>query len=252
MSMIKRLSLGLLAGLLIVLVKIIGPDQEYISSIIEASSSEKIFSYAFISLATVTLGAISVIFTKEKDPRKLLFFCASVPAMLSTYTGEVRDKLPIDSQGASIVNQSINRAAINDNFQPSIFSSTAFAQTAGANQDNECVEPSFFSKFSQSTQQYLTGQKYANKPYYNVIVASTKNYEEAKGIALQIFEKNKSWTPYVGCRRPDNPYYPVVIGPSNTQVEAAAWKGKFEQSKIMPETPYLSFYQYRQPIFTPQ
>jgi len=248
MSLLQRLFWGFLAGLVIIIVKIIGPDQDYVRSLFDLGYSAQTTFYAFISFLTILLGTISALFNKEKEPIKLLLFCASVPALLSTYTGEVRNSVP--GLQDDVASSSINRTSTGSFGLPTIFFSTAFAQTI--NTQDECVEPGFAAEFSKTAQQYLSGRTNAAQTNYSVIVASIKDLEEAKALATKIFTTNRAWSPYVGCRRPGNEYFPVIIGTATTEVEATELKVKFEAAEILSAEPYLSSYEYRTEIFTPQ
>lgn len=85
-----------------------------------------------------------------------------------------------------------------------------------------------------------------------MVVASKRDFEEAKAVARTVFQTDKRWAPFVGCKRPGNDFYPVIIGPTTNKVEAAELKGRFEQAKILPDGPFLSFYPYRKAVFTQQ
>ncbi|MDF2369737.1 MAG: hypothetical protein P1V21_02980 [Rhizobiaceae bacterium] len=249
MTMKQRVFWGFLAGLTIVLVKIIGPDQSYLRSLFYQISSVDLVFYIFISIVTIVLGAISGLFSKEHEPVKLLLFCASVPALLSTFTGERREAIPLQAPAATE-----NRASADGINRPSMFITSAHAQTLNQTlrQKHVCNEGSFTQRFTQSAQQYLTGKSNARLADYSVVVSSTPDFDKAKRIATQIFTKDKAWAPYVGCRKPGNANYPVIIGPPTSEVEAAEWKGRFEEAQVMPGSAYLSYYEFRKPVFTPR
>ena len=91
MSLFECLGWGVLAGTVIVLVKILGPDQPYVQSLFNGAARPDITFYMFISLITIVLGCLSGAFCNESERIKLLLFCASVPALLATATSERRN-----------------------------------------------------------------------------------------------------------------------------------------------------------------
>ena len=84
-----------------------------------------------------------------------------------------------------------------------------------------------------------------------MVVWSTKNLATAKQIAGKVAKSSDQWHVSVGCRRPGNPYFPVMVGTKTTEVEAAELLGRFQEAGILAEKPYLSAYPFRQPIYTP-
>lgn len=240
-----KLFWGALAGILIVLVKILGPDKIFVQSLFEGAATGGIAFYVFISAITILLGTISGLFSKEKEPVKLLIFCASVPALLTTVTTEQREPAATGSTSAPAV----DRAQLDTPMLPPLLISTAHAQSA--DKSHECNEGTFFQNFTQTGAQYLSGAKRSNQPFYAAVVASTQNYEEAKSIADKIYRQNKNFAPFVGCKRPGNANYPVIVGQIGTQAAAAEWIGRFEEAGILNAKPYLSFYEHRSPVYTP-
>lgn len=244
MTMKQRFLWGCLAGLTIVFVKIIGPDNDHVRSLFGNIYSADVSFYLFISVITVFLGAISGLFTKEQEPVKILLFCASVPALLSTFTAEQRDTIPqpqSNQDRADFISESTGNGALGFIVSP------AFADT----EENVCSEGSAFSKFQTSAQNYLSGSKTAQRPYYAVVAASTKSLDKAKEIAAEIKQANEDWAPYVGCKKPGNQYYPIIVGSIGDQVSAAQLKGQFDAAGVLDQESYVSYYQYRKPIYTP-
>jgi hypothetical protein len=248
MPIFHRAAWGFLAGLLIVLLKIQGPDQSYVRSLFSSYELMDAVFYVFISLVTISLGLISGLFSKEREPVKLLVFCASIPALLSTATSEQREAFPVsltEINSASIVDQIDHLDMISF---PS-FISSAHAQTESS--EYICVEDNFLVRFSNSAQRYVTGESYSNLPFYAVVAASTTDFELAKEISKKIFDENAAWAPFVGCRRPGNDYFPIIVGNIGTKTEAIEQKTRFEEESVLPFLPELSFYEYRTKIFVP-
>ncbi len=238
-----RVFWGFLAGIAIVLVKILGPDRDFVNSLFAAISLPDITFYAFISIITISLGAISGAFCNESDRVKLLLFCASVPALLSTATAEKRDMIPIPPETVARAGGSVNSFRL-----PPVFATPAYAQIAD---NTECREDSFFSKFAQSAQNYLSGTSQASRANYVVIVYSSADLAEARSVADRIAAAGGDWNPYVGCHRPGNPNYPVIVGERGSELQAADLKGRFDALGMLPDPAYLSNYAWSVPIYQP-
>jgi len=247
MSIAQRVFWGLMAGAAIVLVKVLGPDQPYVKSLFVGGTAADMTFYAFISVLTVLLGAISGSFSKEKDRVKLMLFCASVPGLLSTATAVQRDPVAAPPPPSPSANADRPAAAL-----PSGFFLVNAAMAQSSDDEFVCKEASFLEQFSQSAKSYLSGAQTTDTPQYSVVVWSTQDLNEAKGVADRLSREPGDWQPAVGCRRPDNAFYPVMIGPTKmTQIEAAQWLGRFVEAGFLSEKPYLSNYIYRTPIYTP-
>jgi hypothetical protein len=131
------------------------------------------------------------------------------------------------------------------------FSVIGVARAQGVSADYICDEGGFVSQFATSAKEYLTGETGSNSLQYHVVVWSTKSLDTAKQVAGKVAESSDQWHASVGCRRPDNPYFPVMLGAKTNQVEAAKLLGRFQEAGILTEKPYLSAYPFREPIYTP-
>ncbi len=246
MLIAERLMWGSLAGGAIVLVKIVGPDRDYVYSLFASAATPDIAFYIFISVVTMLLGLVSGAFSNEPDRVKLLLFCASVPGLLSTATGQLREPAlglpPAASEHAEADYQGAEGERV---WLSSVIVSSARAQTG--DESHVCSEGSFIQQFSLSAKNYFSGER----PQYSVIVWSTRSFDEAKGLADELSEEPGDWQATVGCRRPNNDYYPVMIGTGMTQIEAATLLGQFVEAAPRSEKPYLDNYPYRDSIYMP-
>lgn len=248
MSIVQRLLLGAVAGLAIVIVRIIGPDHAYVTSIITNYASgadlSGMVSYVLVGLGTIILGTISGIFANENDtPRNILIFCASFPGLISSLVGEEREPLPVD--------QPELRAEYH---QPVIapfglFVSSAQAQTADG--PLVCEEETFGAKVAGKTLRYLSGGNAARQEIYGVVVASKTDFTEAAGLADAYTKKGLEGVA-VGCRRPGNKFFPVMFAESMSRDEAEQKIGEWRASGVLLEDPYLSAYEFRKPIYLGQ
>ncbi len=243
MTVFERLLWGSMAGLAIVLVKVVGPDKEYLRSVFGSFSADVAF-YVFISAVTILLGMVSAALSNEADRVKLMIFCASVPGLLSTYTAETRE--PIKAQ-AAISGPAEN--VVRSGFYLPVLATPAYAQPI--DEALLCKEDTFLQRFTKTGQAYLSGTKQSDLEQFSVVVASVTTFEEAKRIADTLARSSDDWKAYVGCRRPDNEFFPVLIGQMMDEIGAAELKGSFEKAGALTEPPYLSRYPYWSAIYTP-
>ena len=241
----KRVFLGFAAGFILVLVKILQPDQEYVRSLFSGADASDIAFYIFLSIITICLGGASGLFSSENEPMKVLVFCASVPALISTASSVNRTPASLSAPTEARVNVD---APVRSGFSINLISS-AHAQTSTVS--HVCVEEGFVGKFATSAGKYLTGSRNSDLPNYAVVVASVKDFQKAKSMADNIARSNRDMQPWVGCRRPGNPYYPVAIGQMGIEKNAYQWKARFEAAGIMNIKPFLSNYSYRRIIYKP-
>lgn len=242
MRLIERLLWGMLAGLAIVLVKILSPDQAYVKSLFLTANAGELGFYAFISLATIALGALSGAFSNESDRVKLLLFCASVPALLSTATAERRDPIP----GGGL--------------QPT---AGMFSVVTPANAQQQldpleglrCDPGDFLDNFARTANNYLTGKKQTEIEQYSVVIGSAASLSEAKQLADRLQAEHPDFAVRVGCAPSGASRLPVLVGDPATQIDAAALLGEFRQSgKGKPSDglePYLLPDPRQKPVYVP-
>lgn len=255
MTMIERVLWGLLAGLAIVLVKILGPDEQFFRSLLvpqdggasEDLAAELIF-YFIISVITVLLGGIAGAFAKENDKTRILLFAVSFPALLTTMTAQKRDA--VGNIGALAQSDLVEASPASQmaNLSPmSLIISKAYA----IDQDvTTCVEAGFGTKILQSAAKYLGGRSNASEKIYAVVIASTKDLNQAKEIANEAL-LNTDLQVYVGCKRPGNEYFPVIVGETTNQFDANELKGIVTEQRLLSDgsEPYISSYAYRTSIY---
>ncbi|MBP1852661.1 hypothetical protein [Rhizobium halophytocola] len=239
MALYQKFLWGLLAGLALICVKIIGPDGDYVKSLISANAAEWVF-YSILSLITIFLGGLSGLFCKESEPARILVFCASFPALLSAATSQTRQEIPAPSARPA-------EARLAPTLDIGLVT-PAFAQNPA--NDGVCLEGSFVSQIGKAAQDYFSAAS-ATKSY-SVVIASSAKFEDAKSKADHFAQLAGSITVYVGCRKPGNAYYPIVAGPNTSQQEAATLMGRIIGEGWAPADSYISSYEYRTPIYTPQ
>ncbi|MEM6846898.1 MAG: hypothetical protein AAF580_02355 [Pseudomonadota bacterium] len=229
---------GLLAGVAVVCVKVIGLDQTHIRSLFIAGTLGAVAFYLFQSIITIILGGISGLFSDEKTPAKLLVFCASFPALISTALAP--------EKSADSVSE-VDRASVT---QPVFGGLVPKAPAQQVSDPTVCNEGRFFQQFSKAAREFWDRQP-ADESWWAVAYsipdleqATTRAEElsealQESGIALEV---------NVGCRRPGNEFYPVIVGQMSDQARAAEVAGILEGAQILPHKPYLSNYAWRTPI----
>lgn len=248
MPMLHKFLWGLLAGLAVVCVKIIGPDVEHVQSLFIAGTIAAIAFYAFISLITIVLGGISGLFSKDNEPARLLIFCASFPALISTALApqRVAQDVPTD---LAYVSQGYEADAPSEVATSLRLVGAAHAQNPddGSPEGHICDEGGFGEQFLKAARDYISPTDAAS---YVVIIASTTDFDEAVAITDRVGDEVELPVG-VGCRRPGNEFYPVIVGKTGSLAEASETLGFVEAQDWVMDPPYLSNYPHRVVIYPP-
>jgi hypothetical protein len=235
---------GLLGGFAVICVKIIGPDIEVVKSLFFLSNGAEIAFYGLISAITIFLGGISGLFSKETEPIRMLAFAAAFPALVSTYTAP--ERIP---SSANPTTAPAERSAP-ANAASLVLGIVSAAQAQITDSDLICDEGSFTEQFSKAARDYFSSQ--SQDTGYSVVVGSEQDFDQAKALADAYARNSGDFEIHVGCRKPDNPYFPVIVG-STTDVETAAKiMGEIIGEGWAPSDTYLSNYAYRKPIYEAQ
>jgi len=241
----SRFLWGLCAGFVVVLVKVIGVDANFIKPIVVSGNHGELSFYLLVSAGTVLLGGFSGLFSKSTEPMQILVFCASFPALVTTALSPDRSSPPTGP-----INP-VEKASL---YMPSViefdFISNAMAQTTAVNSRLVCDEGSFSKQFKSAAKTYFGMESKIKSTA--VIIASEDSFERAKSIADTFAERTDNYDIYVGCRKPGNPYFPVIVGKPTDFQTAAEVKGEIVGEGWAPTDTYLSNYAYRETIYRSQ
>lgn len=243
MALYKKFLWGLLAGFAVICVKLVGPDSDHVRSLFIAGTSGDIAFYSLVCLVTVLLGGISGMFSKETDPTRMLVFCASFPALITTYSAPDRIPTTINADRPAETAMS----APGGFAFPGLIGRAQAGETGLGGPDGVCDEGSLVGQITDAARTYFSNR--LEDSSYVVIIGSYPDYEEAKAMAQAFAAKSGDLPIYVGCRRPDNPYYPVIAGDRTDAETAAGIKGLITGEEWAPMETYISSYQYRVPIY---
>lgn len=201
------------------------------------SNGAEIAYYVLISAITVFLDGISGLFSKETEPLRILAFAAAFPALVSTYTAP--ERIPSGANPATA--PAVGSAPVNTASLGLGIVSAAQAQTTDS--QLVCDEGSFTEQFSKAACDYFSNQ--TQNTDYSVVVGSEQDFDRAKALADAYARRSGDTEIYVGCRRPGNPFFPVIAGPATDAGTAATFMG---EGWAPPDT-YLSNYAYRKPVY---
>ncbi|TDH34321.1 hypothetical protein E2A64_16765 [Pseudohoeflea suaedae] len=239
MTLLQRFGWGIVAGFAIVCVKFLGPDAEYVQQIISDLNIGHVTFYVIFSLVTVFLGGISGLFSQDREPLRILVFCAAFPATVSA---------ALPGSGKPPVSKTENGSAADlagrTEFPLSLIVTSALAEDAT---DGVCNEGGFTAQFTQAAREYFSGPVVQDT--YSVIVGSATELAEAQRLADEFARRSEGLSVTVGCRRPGNPYYPIVVGEVSDLETAAEIKGRVIGEGWAREDSYLSDYPFRKPIY---
>jgi hypothetical protein len=242
MTLFQRFAWGIVAGFAIVCVKFLGPDAEYVQRIISTLNIGHVTFYVVVSLVTILLGGISGLFSQDKEPLRILVFCAAFPATVSAALPGAGSR----ETGAQPTEE--NRAAeLASPTQFRTFDLIVARAWAASDDIGVCDEGGFASKFSQAAKEYFSDP--VDDTTYSVIVGSETDLTEARHLADEFAQRADGLPVTVGCRKPGNPYYPVVVGGVSDLETAAEIKGRVIGEGWGPQDAYLSNYPFRKPIY---
>ena len=234
MTGLSRIFVGLVGGFMAATSKILAVDVtrlgEFVSSGMETQSNELIGTLYVITPALMIMGAVVAWATDESNRVKLLAIGAPAPAIVAPWTG-----------GA--INSQISPADI---LQPTAAQGYySVISTAHA----EGIQKSPESNFVKGVKNLLGISKFEEKNYW-VIVGSHKDKQEATAQATLMNQSNPELQAFVGLRKPENPYYPVIVGGTEAYKPLSQAKILMEQataSPVVPDNAYLSDYKDRVP-----
>lgn len=231
---------GLLGGVAVICVKVIGPDIAVVKSLFLVRNGAEIAFYGLISAITIFLGGISGLFAKETEPLRMLAFAAAFPALISTYTAPERIPSSANPAAPTEASRPANAASLALGFV-----SVAHAQPA--NGKFTCDEGSFAEQFSRAAGAYFSNKVATGT--FAVVVGSEQDFNRAKALADAYARSSGGREIYVGCRKPDNPFFPIIVGGSTDMQTASTLMGEVIGEGWAPSDTYLSNYAYRAPIY---
>lgn len=241
MPVIVRFIWGMLSGVAVVLVKAIGPDMTVIKEFFLTGNGGEFAFYIFVSGVTIMLGGLSGLFARERDPLRVLAFCAAFPALVTTYTSPPR--LGPDANKHQTIEEVTQQKAAYSSFN---FITSVQAQDL-SNTSLVCDEGTFSEQFAQAAKTYFKNEYPSDS--FAVVVGSEKDFEVAKQKANTYTRQSKKYAINVGCRRSGNPYFPIMVGNSTDYETALVIKGEVIGEGWAPSDTYLSNYPYRKIIY---
>ena len=218
LSGITRGIIGCFGGLAAVISKYLGQDHAYYLRLLDLGNQQiKIdnlwLGYKIMSPSLVFLGALLAWASYENHRVKLLAIAVAAPALITTWAG-----------GAT----SANKFAFN-------FVAPAYAADASIDVGEKVSVTNGLKLF------FGIGK---DEERYHVVAGSYKNKTDAALVAEKIIKREPSLNAFIGERRPNNEYYPVIVGDYTSYSEAAKLKDKVKDLSLTPE-PYLTPYRFQ-------
>ena len=195
---------------------------------------EELYSiYLSTGACLVFLAAVMCYLSKETDRMKMFMLAVSAPALISNMSAESNGYLPItDSNLRASLPITVTTAAIASESVSDDMPVISIGFTENVKR--------YFGKASRDT---------TDARKYWVIVLSTKDEEFAKRTAIKINQIQPELNAFVGLRRPNNEFYPVIIGDRSARDDAdKLMTAGRELSEFIPEldgSPYLDAFENR-------
>jgi hypothetical protein len=231
MNSLTRFFVGMIGGLVAACSKILALDISQLSTFLDQGNLSdlndlKVTIYIFTPIL-VFLGGVIAWATSEESRMKLLAIGCAAPAIVAPWTAAS----PVEPLSAF-------------HLVPGSIVSTAFAQ--------ERKDSAAQSKFVTGVK-VLFGITRPEDQKYWVIVGSHLELQSALEYAAALNSSDPDLQAFVGQRKPDNPYYPVIVGGQEaflSLAEAKALRDQASRSPLVPRDAYLSNYRDRTPALT--
>jgi hypothetical protein len=229
------LGVGAVAGLVVAIVKYAGDDVDYATKLMAMDWTHffaALFTYGSIP---VLLGAVGGWISNETTVPKIFWFSLTAPVIIAAAAG-VQHKEPTYLPPPG-------RAGWN--LEQVLPISPAYGDEALA--ADKVVTPAMSS--GDSTNPFLYGFKlflgYEGQPRYRLVIHSVLNdKQKAEAIANKLNREFKLPAPAtVGERKPDNPYWPIVINGWTTYNQAKKLKDSIQNIDFgfdSDDNPYIS------------
>lgn len=242
MTTYQRFLWGILAGIALICVKFVGPDLLYLKSLVASANTVEWIFYILLSAVTIFLGGISALFCKDTEPSRILVFCVSFPALVTAATSQTREPITADIASTRTVREAPATTMFDLGFVTS-----AWAQPAVPNAAYDCQEASFIEQLGIAAKNYVAGSQQSIS--FSVVLASSTDLGAAKALADQYAAKAGDRKVSVGCRRPGNAYFPVVLGKPMDMAAAASLRALVIGEGWAPADTYLSNYPFLTAIY---
>jgi hypothetical protein len=205
MVRLERFGLGLLAGIVVVLNKIVSQGASGLRVVFEDLAKDsgaifQFFGYAGIAMATVLSAGFIALLFKENSRLKLIAMAVSLPALISAW----------GSAPAELAAK---------NFA---FITPAFAQENSGASSGE--------SFWRGVQLFFGGAPDVQK--YRVVVASAPTPDEAAGLANRLQQSAPSLHVAVADRASGNPYFAVIASDFLPYADANAILAQVKKTQL--------------------
>ena len=225
LGIVDRVLISVFAGISPIATKYLARDS--------GTPIEELYSiYISTALCLVFLAAVMCYLSKETDRMKLFMLAVSAPALISNMSAET----------------AVYGAPSDSNLRASL--PLTVVTSANASENVHDGLPVINIGFADNVKRYFgKSPKSADRRKYWVIVLSTKDEDFAKRTAIKINQVQPELNAFVGLRRPNNEFYPVIIGERSKREDADKLMtvGR-ELSQLIPEldgSPYLDAYKNR-------
>ncbi|MBX3550247.1 MAG: SPOR domain-containing protein [Xanthobacteraceae bacterium] len=209
-----RVGWGLLGGAVACATKFLGQDLYWFRVFIETRETDKltgmIASYVVLLIILCFVGSVVAAATLETQKFKLLAIAVAAPAMITTYFGGTGGQA--------------SKVRLGD-FSPISFAHAQEISRADARKD-------FWEGF------LITFGYGKDRSLYRVVVASYKQKGDAEAAAKKFAMKYPDFSFSVAEKRPDNDFYPVIVGEWQLYGDARKLKD-FVTTKIGIEDAFL-------------
>ena len=235
----RRFLYGALAGGVIALITAIVPGQTVISEFLaQTGNPEDFYNIVGSTTMQILIGMLCAPFCPWNIPYRILIFCAVTPGLVTALQNQSFSKVSPEFF-QNVVNLVTSDAMASA--KGGWFVSSAVAQESF---NGECVEAHVLSQIGDGIANYIAPVNAENREHYGVVVFSSNSLPEA--IALR--DSVDGFDAYIGCRRPGNEFYPVMISSATTLQNADKIRVEYERALTPAVKPFVEYYKYRRPL----
>ncbi len=187
-----------------------------------------LFGFFILIPIVVFLGGLIGWASSENNRMKLIAIGVSAPALITTWNAN-----PIKYQTDAVA------VADKTSSQPGDQSENLYFISPAKAKDKRIVVAATSWDLSDKFRSYFSVQKF--EPKYWVIVKSLKDQSQAQAFANRINALDPGLRAFVGKRRPDNPYYPVIVGNFSERSEALRLRDRAVKLDIIDSASLSSY-----------
>jgi hypothetical protein len=241
----SRIGVGLVAGLVVALVKAAADNTDFTASMLDSSFLNLMLKVLGYSLVPMILGAVGGWISDEQRVHKIFWVAISGPVIIAAAASgwsaaKAPQVLPVGKAGWNLEQLLPITSAYADEVAPKYMQ----AVPSGSSPVQQQPVTQTTSPFVSGLNAFLGGRQDNNR--YRVVVASINDYDKAVATAARLNSMKVLPAPVaVGERKVGNEYFPVIVDGWLNLSDAKQLRDKVSSLDLgLPDPPYVSIRDY--------